>query len=48
MLEIYLDHALGNPRLFELMFLKPREGARRFPRDFKAEDLPRQTSWRKL
>src|SRR5271168_4945361 len=21
--EIYLEHALGNPRLFELMFLKP-------------------------
>lgn len=34
--EIYLDHALRNPRLFELMFLKPREGARRYPRDFKA------------
>jgi AcrR family transcriptional regulator len=34
--EIYLDHALHNPRLFELMFLKPREGARRYPRDFKA------------
>lgn len=34
--EIYLDHALENPRLFELMFLKPREGARRYPRDFKA------------
>jgi AcrR family transcriptional regulator len=34
--NIYLDHALENPRLFELMFLKPREGARRYPRDFKA------------
>jgi AcrR family transcriptional regulator len=34
--ETYLDHALKNPRLFELMFLKPREGARRHPRDFKA------------
>jgi AcrR family transcriptional regulator len=34
--EIYLDHALENPRLFELMFLMPREGARRYPRDFKA------------
>ena len=40
MLEIYLDHALENPRLFELMFLKPREGARRFPRDFKAGGSP--------
>jgi AcrR family transcriptional regulator len=34
--EIYLDHALENPRLFELMFLQPREAARRYPRDFKA------------
>jgi AcrR family transcriptional regulator len=40
MLEIYLDHALENPRLFELMFLKPREGARRFPTDFKAGGSP--------
>jgi len=38
--EIYLDHALENPRLFELMFLKPREGARRYPRDFKAGRSP--------
>ena len=38
--EIYLDHALQNPRLFELMFLKPREGARRYPRDFKAGRSP--------
>jgi AcrR family transcriptional regulator len=34
-LNIYLDHALQNPRLFELMFLMPREGARRYPQDFK-------------
>lgn len=40
MVEIYLDHALQNPRLFELMFLKPREGARRYPRDFKAGGSP--------
>jgi AcrR family transcriptional regulator len=40
MAEVYLDHALQNPRLFELMFLKPREGARRYPRDFKAGDSP--------
>ncbi len=38
--EIYLEHALRNPRLFELMFLKPREGARRYPRDFKAGRSP--------
>jgi len=35
-----LEHALANPRLFELMFLKPREGARRFPHDFKLGDSP--------
>jgi AcrR family transcriptional regulator len=40
MLEIYLDHALQNPRLFELMFLKPREGARRYPQDFKSGRSP--------
>jgi AcrR family transcriptional regulator len=38
--ETYLDHALKNPRLFELMFLKPREGARKYPRDFKAGRSP--------
>jgi AcrR family transcriptional regulator len=36
MADIYLDHALHNPRLFELMFLKARAGARRYPQDFKA------------
>ncbi len=40
MAEIYLEHALENPRLFELMFLEPREGARRYPRDFKAGRSP--------
>jgi AcrR family transcriptional regulator len=40
MMEIYLEQALQNPRLFELMFLKPREGARTFPRDFKAGRSP--------
>jgi len=35
-MNIFLDHALENPRLFELMFLKPREGARQFPQDFRA------------
>ena len=38
--KTYLDHALKNPRLFELMFLKPREGARKYPRDFKAGRSP--------
>lgn len=40
MADIYLGHALKNPRLFELMFLKPREGARRYPTDFKARRSP--------
>jgi AcrR family transcriptional regulator len=40
MLEIYLEHAFRNPRLFELMFLVPRQGARRYPRDFKAGHSP--------
>jgi AcrR family transcriptional regulator len=38
--ETYLDYALKSPRLFELMFLKPREGARKYPRDFKAGRSP--------
>jgi AcrR family transcriptional regulator len=40
MVEIYLDHALQKPRLFEIMFLKPRQGARRYPRDFKSGGSP--------
>jgi AcrR family transcriptional regulator len=40
MAEIYLEQALPNPHLFELMFLKPRPGARRYPRDFKAGRSP--------
>ena len=40
MAHVFLEHALANPRLFELMFLKPREGARRFPHDFKLGDSP--------
>jgi AcrR family transcriptional regulator len=38
--DIYLEHALAHPRLFELMFLAPRPGARQFPRDFKAGRSP--------
>jgi AcrR family transcriptional regulator len=37
---LYLDHAIAHPHLFELMFLKPRAGARRFPRDFTAGHSP--------
>lgn len=39
-LNVFLKHALENPRLFELMFLKPRVGARRYPQDFKARRSP--------
>ncbi|HEX4299505.1 MAG TPA: TetR/AcrR family transcriptional regulator [Gammaproteobacteria bacterium] len=38
--DLYLEHALEHPKLFELMFLKPREGARQYPRDFKARKSP--------
>jgi AcrR family transcriptional regulator len=41
--DLYLDHALRNPRLFELMFLEPREGARRYPSDFRARRSPTAT-----
>ena len=43
MSDIYLDHALENPKLFELMFLIPREGARQYPKDFKARRSPTAT-----
>ena len=39
-LDVFLDHAFDNPRLFELMFLKKREGARQYPDDFKARRSP--------
>ncbi len=39
-LDVNLSFALENPRLFELMFLTPREGARQYPRDFAAGKSP--------
>jgi AcrR family transcriptional regulator len=39
-LEVFLDFALEKPRLFELMFLTRREGARQFPGDFRAGRSP--------
>ncbi|MBV8570015.1 MAG: TetR/AcrR family transcriptional regulator, partial [Acidobacteriaceae bacterium] len=39
-LDIYLDHALQNPKLFELMFLRQHQGARCFTNDFKAGQSP--------
>ena len=38
--EVFLDAALQSPNLYELMFLVPREGARVYPRDFKARRSP--------
>lgn len=38
--DVYLGHGLRNPRLFELMFLTLRPGARRYPRDFQASRSP--------
>jgi len=43
MAEIYLDLSLENPKLFELMFLTKREGARVYPRDFTARSSPTAT-----
>jgi AcrR family transcriptional regulator len=45
MAEIHLEHALENPRLFELMFLERRAGARRFPRDFHRGRSPTANLW---
>jgi AcrR family transcriptional regulator len=35
-MDVSLDFALEKPRLFELMFLRQRKGARQFPEDFRA------------
>ena len=39
-LDVSLDFALEKPRLFELMFLQRRQGARQFPEDFRAGRSP--------
>ena len=39
-LDVFLDFGLGKPRLFELMFLQRREGARQFPADFREGKSP--------
>ena len=38
--DVFLDFALENPGMFELMFLKRRKGARQFPGDFRAGKSP--------
>jgi AcrR family transcriptional regulator len=40
MADVVVDFAVEHPHLYELMFLKPRQGARRYPRDFKAGRSP--------
>lgn len=35
-LDAYVDYALSRPRIFDYVFSKPREGARRYPDDFRA------------
>ncbi|MGA8531182.1 MAG: TetR/AcrR family transcriptional regulator [Acidobacteriaceae bacterium] len=40
LLDVWLDFALEKPRLFELMFLTMRPGARVFPEDFRAGASP--------
>jgi AcrR family transcriptional regulator len=39
-LDAFLDFGIEKPRLFELMFLKRRKGARQFPADFRARRSP--------
>jgi AcrR family transcriptional regulator len=39
-LDVFLDFALENPQMFELMYLKRRKGARQFPGDFRAGKSP--------
>jgi AcrR family transcriptional regulator len=47
-LDVNLDFALEHARLFELMFLTRREGARKFPADFRAGKSPTATPMAKL
>ena len=47
-LDVNLDFALEHPRLFELMFLRNRPGARKFPRDFAAGKSPTANQFAEL
>jgi AcrR family transcriptional regulator len=38
--DVTVDFAIAHPRLYELMFLKQRAGARSYPRDFRAGRSP--------
>lgn len=48
LLDVNLAFGLENPRLFELMFLTPREGARQFPQDFAAGKSPTANQFAEL
>ena len=39
-LDVFLDFAFDRPRMFELMFLQRRPGARQYPRDFRDGKSP--------
>ncbi len=39
-MDVFLDLAFESPRLFELMFLTKREGARQYPEDFRMRHSP--------
>jgi AcrR family transcriptional regulator len=39
-MRFYVDYALQRPRVFDYVFSRPRPGARRFPKDFRARRSP--------
>lgn len=39
-LDAYMEYALARPQIFDYVFFRPREGARRFPEDFRARKSP--------
>ena len=42
-LDAYVDYGLTRPQIFDYVFSKPRDGARRFPDDFRARLSPTLT-----
>jgi AcrR family transcriptional regulator len=39
-MDAYIDYAFAHPRIFDYVFAEPRQGARRFPEDFRARRSP--------
>jgi AcrR family transcriptional regulator len=39
-LEGYVDYAFAQPRVFDFVFARARQGARQFPKDFRARRSP--------